>query len=350
MNIGFVPYRNAKRFPSNEAVVDENTGKSLTWKEFNDRINRLANGLLAMGFKKGDGVGIYSRNRLEMLEIFFACGKIGMIYQPMNWRFRPVEVAYGLNDGKPPIAVVHQEFAESFNSIRDQCPHIRKVVGMGPDHGLEEDYEKILAGSSTKEPEMWDQIDDDVVVFICYTSGTTGISKGVMLTHKNIFTQIVNQDAVERITRKDVYLLLGQMFHVAVLLCFPYLFHGCKVVVMNFEARSVLEAIQKHKITSLLAISTMLHYLIDVPGFNRYDVSSVRLMAYGEGPMSLTTLRRGMEAFPNAQFEQQMGQTEVAIMALALPPEDHVRDPDEKQYRRMQGCGREAILADVRVV
>jgi acyl-CoA synthetase (AMP-forming)/AMP-acid ligase II len=350
MNIGFIPYRNAKRYPCDEAVVDEDAGKRLTWKEFNDRINRLANSLLAMGFTKGDGVGVYSRNCLEMLEIFFACGKIGMIFQPLNWRFKPEEVAYGLNDGKPPIIVVHQEFAEAFKGIRNQCPSIKKVLGVGPNHGLDEDYEKILSGSTDTEPGRWNQVDDDDVVFICYTSGTTGISKGAMITHKNIYTQMVNQDASERIIQKDVYLLLGQMFHIAVLLCFPYLLHGCKVVVMSFEAKSVLEAIQKHKITSMLAVATMLNYLIDVPDFKKYDVSSIRLLAYGGGPMSLTTLRRGMEAFPNAHFEQQMGQTEVSIIALILTPENHFRDPDEKQYRRMQGCGREAILADVRVV
>jgi acyl-CoA synthetase (AMP-forming)/AMP-acid ligase II len=94
----------------------------------------------------------------------------------------------------------------------------------------------------------------------------------------------------------------------------------------------------------------MLNYLIDVPDFEKYDVSSVRLMAYGGGPMSLTTLRNAMDKFPNSRFMQFMGQTEVSIITLRLPPEDHVRDPDEKQFRRMQGCGREALLADVRVV
>jgi len=350
MNIGFIPYRNAKRYPNDIALVDENAGKSLNWKLFNERINRLANALLSMGFKKGDGVGVYSRNCLEMLEIFFACAKVGMIFQPMNWRFRPEEVAYSLNDGKPPVVVVHSEFAQAFNSVRDQCPHVKKVVGIGQNHGLEDDYESLLTSSIAKEPEMWEQIDDDDVVFICYTSGTTGISKGVMLTHKNVMAEIINQHACEKIARGDVYMLLGQMFHVAVLLCLPYLFFGCKVIVMNFEARKVLEVIERHKVTSMLAISTMLNYMIDVPDFDKFDVSSIRLLSYGGGPMSLPTLRKAMEKFPNAQFLQMMGQTEVSIIALVLPPEDHVRDPDEKQLRRMQGCGKEAILADVRVV
>jgi len=350
MNIGFIPYRNAKRIPDKTALVDEDADKSLTWSQFNDRVNRLSNRLLAMGYKKGEGFGTYSRNCLEMLEIFFACGKIGMVFQPMNWRFRPEEVAYGLNDGKPSVVVVHQEFSGDFENIREQCPHVRLALGVGKDHGMEEDYEKFLVDSSADEPEKWDLVDDDDVAFICYTSGTTGISKGAMLTHKNIMAEIVNQDAVERITSEDVYLLLGQMFHVAVLLCFPYMLFGCKVIVMNFEAEEVLKVIQSHKVTSMLAVATMLNYLIDVPGFEKYDVSSIRLMAYGGGPMSLTTLRKAMDKFPNSRFIQFMGQTEVSIIALRLSPEDHVRDPNEKQFRRMQGCGQEALLADVRVV
>jgi long-chain acyl-CoA synthetase len=350
MNIGLIPYRNAKRFPNKTALVDENVGKSVTWKVFNERVNRLAQAIMGMGFKKGDGVGVYSRNCLQMLEIFFACAKLGMVFQPMNWRFRPEEVAYGLNDGKPGLVIVNQEFEEAFGTIRDRCPHIGMVLGIGPDHGLENDYEALIAQSDPAEPEKWNETDDEDVAFICYTSGTTGISKGAMLTHKNIITQIVNQDAFERTSPDDVYLLLGQMFHVAILQCFSYLIFGCKVIVMNFKAEPVLEVIQKQGVTCIQAISTMLNYMIDVPDFDRYDVSSIRLLTYGGGPMSLSTLRRAMDKFPNAKFLQLMGQTEVSIIALGLPRDDHFRDPDEKQLRRMQGCGREALLADVRVV
>jgi long-chain acyl-CoA synthetase len=350
MNIGLIPYKNAKRYPNETALVDEETGKSLTWRVFNDRVNRLANSFLSMGFKKRDGVGVYSRNCVEMLEIFFACGKIGMIFQPMNWRFRPEEVAYGLNDGKPPIAVVHQDFAEAFKGIREQCPNINKVLGIGPAHGLDDDYERVLADSDASEPEKWNEVDDDDVVFICYTGGTTGISKGVMLTHKNLMANVINQNEVERVTRKDVFLLLGQMFHVAVLFTFPYLLAGGKVVLMNFEARRVLEAIQKHKATSMASIATMINYLIDVPDFDKYDVSSLRITSYGGAPVSPPTLRRAMDKFSGTQFYQILGQTEITMIALILPPEDHFRDPDEKQFRRMQGCGRESLLTDVRVV
>ena len=350
MNIGFIPYRNAKKYPNDTALVDEETGKSLTYGEFNDRVNRLADGLLAMGFKKGDGVGVYSRNCLEMLEVFFACGKVGMVFQPMNWRFRPEEVTYGLNGGRPSVIVVHQEFGEIFTSIRDQCPHIKNVLGIGPGHGLGEDYEELLADSNAAEPEKWHEIHDDDTVFICFTSGTTGNPKGVMLTHKNIMTQVFNQDAVERVTHRDVFLLPGQMFHVAVLFPFPYLLYGGKVVIMNFEARSVLEAIQKHRVTSMASIATMINYLIDVPDFDKYDVSTLRIMSYGGSPVSFTTLRRAMDKFPATQFYQILGQTEVSLISMILLPEDHFREPNEKQLRRLQGCGREAPLVDVRVV
>ncbi len=349
MNIGLIPYRNAKRYPHKEALVDANVGKRITWKEFNRRINHLAHAFLAYGLKKGDRVAIYSKNCIEYLEIFFAGAKTGIIIQPLNWRFTPDEIAYTINDGSPRVIIVHDQYNDTFTAIRSQLSSVEFAIGLGH-RKLDINYEEFLNQGHPDEPETITQVQDDDVYFICYTGGTTGIAKGVMLTHKNALTTIFNMTVAERIRHEDVYLILGQMFHVAVLLPHGYLFHGAKVVVLNFEPRRTLEVIEQERVTSFLAISTMLNYLLDVPDFNRFDLSSLRLISYGGGPVGVATLMRAIERFPGVGFLQYMGQTELAIMCAWLSPEDHVRALEQKNYRLLESCGREAILCDVRVV
>ncbi len=170
-----------------------------------------------------------------------------------------------------------------------------------------------------------------------------------MISHKNALTTVCNMTVAERIVPDDVYLILGQMFHIAVLLPHAYLFHGACVVILNFEPRRTLQVLEQQRVTVFLAISTMLNYLLDVPDFHSFNLSALRLIGYGGGPMSTSTLQRGMQAFPNVGFLQYMGQTEVSIMSAWLSPEDHVRALKEAPHV-LKSCGREAIFCDVRIV
>lgn len=349
MNIGLITTRNAWRFGDKVALVDANTGRRLTWRELNARVNRLAHALLAQNLAKGDRVAIYAKNCLEYLEVFFAGAKTGIVVQPLNWRFRAEEIAYTVRDGAPRGIVVSAEYTEIFRQIQTQLPSLEFVVGLGEGHGLDHGYEPWIAAFPDHEPATVETVGDDDLYFICYTGGTTGPAKGVMITHTNALTTIFNMTVAERIEADDVYLILGQMFHIAVLLPHSYLFHGARVVMLNFEPRRTLEVIQQERITSFLAIATMLNYVLDVPDFPAFDLKSLRLICYGGGPMSASTLERAMKAFPAVGFLQYMGQTEVSIMSTWLGPADHVRGLKEDR-RLLTSCGREVPLCDVRIV
>ncbi len=349
MNIGLVAARHARRYPEKVALVDANADRRETWRELNARVNRLGHALLARGLRKGDRMAIYSRNCLEYLELFFACAKTGLVVQPLNWRGTPEEVAYTLKDGEPRGILVSPEHAASYRQIQGQLRGVEFAAGLGAEHGFALDYEAWIAAQPDTEPATIDTVGDDDLYFICYTGGTTGVAKGVMITHRNAYTTMVNMTAAEKITAEDVYLILGQMFHIAVLLPHGYLFHGARVVILNFEPRRTLEVIARERVTSFLAISSMLNYLIDVPDFASYDTSSLRLIAYGGGPFSSTTLERGMKAFPGVGFLQYMGQTELSIMSAWLSPQDHLRGLRGEPHL-LRSCGREALLCDARVV
>lgn len=349
MNIGLIATRNAHRYPDKVALVDANCKRQVSWREFNQRVNRLAHALLAQGLNKGDRVAIYSRNCLEYLEVFLACAKTGLVVEPMNWRFTAEEIAATLRDGMPRVILVAGEYAESFHRISAQLSFLELIVGLGCKGGFNSEYEAWIAGFPDSEPATVDSVGDDDLYFICYTGGTTGIAKGAMITHRNAYTTLVNMTAAEQITEGDVYVIMGQMFHIAVLLPHSYMFHGAQVIILNFEPRRVLEVIQQYRVTCILAISTMMNYIMDVPDFSQFDVSSLRLISYGGGPFAPATLERAMKMFPGAGFLQYMGQTEVSIMSAWLSPEDHIRALKEKP-ELLRSCGREALLCDVRVV
>jgi len=349
MNIGTIASRNAWRYPDKVGVVDANNGRRMTWAEFNLSVNRLAHALMGKGLKKGDAVAIYSRNSIEYLQLFMAGAKTGIVIQPMNWRFNPGEVASTLKDGMPRGIFVSAEYADNFRKIRDQAVSIEFVVGVGGDHGFDLDFHQLIAPCSTAEPDTVNQVGDDDLYFICYTGGTTGIAKGVMISHRNALTTCMNMAVAEHIDSDDVYLVMGQMFHIAVLLPHGYMMHGARIVILNFEPRKTLEVIQLERVTRLLAISSMMNYMLAVPDFSSFDLKSVELVSYGGGPFATATLRRAAHAFPNGGFLQYMGQTEVSIMSAWLTPDDH-RIGLTTNPRLLSSCGREALLCDCRVV
>lgn len=349
MNIGLLASRNAWRYPDKVALVDANCGLRVTWRQWNQRINRLAHAMLAKGLRRGDRVSIYSRNSIEFLELFLAGAKTGIVVAPLNWRFTPEEIAYTLNNCEPRGILVHQEYAEAFRSVQAAIPSIEFTVGIGKQLGFALDYEDWISAQSDSEPAGVDSVGDDDLYFICYTGGTTGIAKGVMITHKNAATTIANMTAAERIQADDVYLVLGQMFHIAVLLPHAYLFHGARVVILNFEPRRTLEVMANERVSSMLAISTMMNYMLDVPDFSSFDLRALRMVSYGGGPFSSTTLARAMEAFPGVDFLQYMGQTEVSIMSAWLSPDDHRRAMASEPHL-LKSCGREALYCDLRIV
>jgi acyl-CoA synthetase (AMP-forming)/AMP-acid ligase II len=349
MNIGLLASRNAWRYPDKVALVDANTGQRVTWREWNARINRLAHAMLAHGLRRGDRISIYSRNNIQYLELFLAGAKTGIVVAPLNWRFTPDEVAFTLRNCGPRGILVHGEYASAFRSIEASLPSIEFAAGFGPDHGFSLDYEAWIASQPDSEPPGVDAIGDDDLYFICYTGGTTGIAKGAMISHKNAATTIANMTVAERIRTEDVYLVMGQMFHIAVLLPHAYLFHGARAVILNFEPRRTLEVIAAERVTSILAISTMMNYMLDVPGRVSFDLGCLRQISYGGGPFSSTTLQRAMQAFPHADFLQYMGQTEVSIMSAWLSPEDHRQAVAGKPHL-LNSCGKEALYCDVRVV
>ena len=345
-NIGALAARNASRFPRRDAVVDVPNGRRLTFAALDARVNRLAHALRdGLGLDPGARVAVLSTNAAEVLELFFACAKAGFVAQPLNWRLAPPEQQRILEDGGPAVVCFNREFGADAEELQRRYD-TEHWVEIAP--GEESPYEDLLAAQPDDEPAWSDEVGDHDACFILYTGGTTGIPKGAVHSHLSAMAAMVNQTVAERVDVNDVYLLLGQMFHIPVVLAMNYLGHGRPVVLMNFEPRQTLEVIEAERVSAFLGITTMLNYLMAVPSFDRHDLSSLRLIQYGGGPMAAAVVQQIMASFP-CDLMQGYGQTEGGTMTFLLPWV-HREIAAGVGVERARSCGQEAHLASVRVV
>ena len=248
-----------------------------------------------------------------------------------------------LQDGEPSALVSSTEFAAEKEALAGQLdiPHWLDF-GDGGSGG----FERLKAGASAQAPKA--QAGGDDPVLILYTGGTTGLSKGALHSHRSLYMGMLNQTVAERIVPSDVYMLTGQMFHIPVALAMNYMAHGCPVVLMNFDAAEALQIIEAERVSAFLGITTMLNWMMAVEGFDRHDLSSLRNIQYGGGPMPATVVKAALDAFP-CTLIQGYGQTEGMTMTF-LSQEDHAQAVAGVRPERLNSCGREGFVTRARVV
>ncbi len=345
MNLADAITKWATLTPDRVALIDTPSDRRVTFVELLTRINKLASGLLDTGLSKGDRIAVLSMNSIEYFELYYACASAGFIAQPTNWRLSAEEIARIIEDGEPSAFLCQGQFIELRNGVKEliSMPDLQHFeYGDGGDGTWEQ-----LIENGTDTPGNFGVGNDDPVL-ILYTGGTTGLSKGALHSHRTLYTGMINQTVAERIVPTDVYMLTGQMFHIPVALAMNYLAHGCPVVLMNFEAKEALEIIQREKVSAFLGITTMLNWMMAVEGFENYDISSLRNIQYGGGPMPETVVRAALESFP-CTLIQGYGQTEGMTMTF-LSQEDHANAVAGDNTQRLNSCGREGFVTRVRVV
>jgi len=345
MNLADTIAKWANLTPAKTAVIDTTSDRRISFAELHADINRLTRGLISRGISKGDRVAVLSMNSIEYLTAYYACARAGFIAQPMNWRLSAEEIARIVDDGEPAIFICQDEFL----SLRDDAMALLQI-----ETPQQLEYGAVSNGSLPALMQATDAGDlpatagDHDPVLILYTGGTTGLSKGALHSHHSLYMGMLNQTVAERIVPTDVYMLTGQMFHIPVALAMNYLAHGCPVVLMNFEAKSALEIIEREHVSAFLGITTMLNWMMAVEGFENYDISSLRNIQYGGGPMPATVVKAALEAFP-CTLIQGYGQTEGMTMTF-LSQEDHAAAVSGIHPERLNSCGREGFVTRTRVV
>tara|TARA_A100001037_G_C15116027_1_gene621427 strand:- start:97 stop:1650 length:1554 start_codon:yes stop_codon:yes gene_type:complete len=345
MNIGNITAKWAQIDFNRPALIDIPANRRISFGELDCRIRKLGNALCDNGIEKGSRIAILAKNSIEYFELYFACARVGLIAQPLNWRLAVPELARILSDASPSLIVTSDEFHAERAELQSLLDVPRWVeFGVSSDGS----YEKLLGEGGDNEPLISSIIGGDDPALILYTGGTTGLSKGALHSHKTLFMGMVNQTVAERVVPTDVYMLTGQMFHIPVALAMNYMAHGCPVVLMNFEAKSAMEIIEAERVSAFLGITTMLNWMMAVDGFDRYDISSLRNIQYGGGPMPETVVKAALESFP-CTLIQGYGQTEGMTMTF-LSQEDHLDAIGGKHPERLNSCGRQGFVTEVSVV
>jgi len=346
INIGMIPAKHAALNPTRDAVIDVASGRRVNFRELDERVRRVANGLCRdLGLERGDRVAVLARNCVEFQEIYFAAGRAGLITQPLNWRLSAPELETIVRDASPRVLVYAEEFRDTAEELmrRVDFPHWLNI-----EEGGGGSYAEMLAAASDDEPADSIHVGGDDPFMILYTGGTTGESKGVLHSHMSVYMGMLNQTVGERIVPTDVYMLTGQMFHIPVVLAMNYLAHGCPLVLINFEAKLALDVIQAEGVSAFLGITTMLNWMMAEETFATYDLSSLRNIQYGGGPMPPAVVRAALDAFP-CTLVQGYGQTEGTTMTF-LSQEDHINAVRGVEPQRLSSCGRECFATSVRIL
>jgi long-chain acyl-CoA synthetase len=278
---------------------------------------------------------------VEYLELYLASSRSGVTPQPLNWRLAPRELGRIIADAEPRALFYHREYSGVADELR-RVVDIADWIELNP--GEPSQFEDLI----DQPPRPVERASSEIPALVLYTGGTSGVSKGVLHSHASIQACLINETVADRIRASDVYLLLGQLFHIPAVKALTYLSHGRPVVLLNFEPRTALEVIEQERVSSFIGISTMLNHLLADPTFDQHDLSSLRLVGFGGGPMGETTVREALERLP-CELMQSYGMTEGGSMTF-MPPHIYREALDGDRPERLRSCGVAAYLSEVRVV
>jgi acyl-CoA synthetase (AMP-forming)/AMP-acid ligase II len=327
MTFGSYIEASVKKFPNRTALIFED--KTLTYHEFNERINRTASALLKLGVKKGDKVALYMDNCIEYLEVVFATSKIGALWVPVGFRLAPQEVKYILDNSDSVALFFSDTLLENVESVRKELnkiiPGCFIMVG-GKALQNVADYNELLASGDPANPGIEVNEEDDF--HILYTAGTTGTPKGALFDHRTRMTTVLLICIEYGIKPDDRTLCSGPLYHAGpMVFVLTHLFLGGQVVLMkHFDPVVSLQLIEKHRITTSFMVPTMYNMLLNLPPEKKkaLDLSSVRVLISAASPLPTKTKEGIIDLFKNAGLHEFYGSTEAGVVSN-LRPEDQLR-------------------------
>lgn len=338
----------AENYPDKIAIKFE--GQAMTFRQVNERMNRLANGLIDLGLKRGDRVATLLYNSPRAIETRFALMKAGLCMVPINIRQSEEENIYIINHSESDVVILDDEYLPKWERMKNQCPAIRTTVVAeeNPISGLS--YEEVIRSASPWEPEVMVSLDD--LERIAYTSGTTGRPKGVMKTIGNDLAQLrndfLNQDYLT--SSQDIMLNVAPLTHGARMLFRKHYIKGaCNLIFRRFDEVEILETIQRERVTAVMFVPTMIVRLVLHPRIRDYDLSSLRRVYYGTAPIAADKLRLACDLFGNI-LRQSYGLSEATQPVFLLFPEDLAIPDAEKRDRRLTSAGKPVLGIEIRIV
>jgi len=347
VDVGILISRAGKWYSDRVGVIC--AGKERTFGDIERNSNRFANGLLReCGLVKGDLVGIYADNCVEYLEVLFGVLKSGMVGVGVNAMLSANEAAFIIRDSGARVVVTSPRVANAIAAIKEKLPAVERMLCIGqPLQGMI-DYEGFISKQSASRPDV--ALTEDDLAQLFYTGGTTGVPKGVMLTHRIVLTALTNMHAEFcHINRDDVVLSPGSLAHANGYYSLLAFINGAKLIILGgYDASEVLATIEREKVTVHPGYPVTLTRLIDHPDIRKFDLSSLRLLTYGASPMPCDKLRTALEIF-GPRLTQGYGQAEALMTITFLTPEDHAAALAHNPHR-LASCGKPYMTMEIRIV
>jgi acyl-CoA synthetase (AMP-forming)/AMP-acid ligase II len=343
-NMGDILARRAQRNPEVEAIVDMTSGIRLTYRELNERANRVSHMLDGFTVRPGERVGVLLPNSVEFVECFYGIAKVGAIVVLLNWRLVADELEYLLADSGSTVLMFGDEYASTVTELqRRGSTAVTTWVHVGESDrcpAFAQSYATAVTVASTDEPMI--RGGDDDVLCLCYSSGTTGRPKGAMLTHAGQLWAIMSYLGSSSDFRLgDRYLMVMPLFHLGgVLPMENAVFGGCTMIIMKaFDPNAVWDVVAKERVTSGLVVPAMLNAMLTVHDPVRHDSSSMNSLWCAAAPLPVTLIEQCRDR--GIGLLQVYGLTEGGGPGTILSAED--------AHRKIGSSGKAYVLTEVNV-
>lgn len=336
--------------PNSPALIEPQLHIVRTFGELEERTTLLAHALTdILDAGKGSRVVAFGRNTLEFVELYIACAWSGTVLFPLNWRQSSVMNQAALRECQPKVVFYDAEFASEIDELRDSAPSARWIEW---EPGKASVFEDLIQQAAEQRHEFPALPDPESLIHEPYlavsTGGTTGVPKSAVHSQYTYAGNLVNYLAAQRIDESDVFMMLGQFFHVTGYMPFAHLAMGRPVVITNFDAEETVRIINAEGVTSFFCIATMLPRLVEVLRTAGTETPSVRVVGYGGARMGEEVIRAAGDLF-DADLVQIWGMSEFGTGTI-LGPDAHRRALSGDQPELLRSCGKAGLITDVKVV
>lgn len=343
-NVAAIVRTHGSERPDQPVIVYED--RTITWRELDERSNAVAAGLAEAGVGAQDRVARIDKNDPTYFEMLYGAAKRNAVLVDVNYRLAPPEMVQIVNDAQAKVLFVGPDFIPVLDKIEGELTTVEKIVVLG-ESAVHDDYEGWVGQRAGAVDDMIVPKGDDVALQL-YTSGTTGLPKGVMLTHDNLFSFVNEVAPTWGFTGDSVSIVVMPLFHIAGsgwAIASMVMAAKC-VLLREVDPTLILQKVEQERVTHAIFVPAVLQFLLITPTIATTDLSSFQLIAYGASPITEKVLRASMETF-GCDFVQVYGLTETTGAVVQLDAADH--DPDNRP-ELLRSCGKPYPWVEVRVV
>ncbi len=319
-------------------IATADADRQTLWRDFPERIARLAGGMQQLGITNGERAAILALNSDRYYEFYFAVSWAGGVFVPVNTRLAVPEVIHWLKDSATRVLCVDDAFLPMVAQLQAQVPTLEHIVYLGDD--------------TVTDTKPWDEIAEtdavadagrcnDDLAGLFYTGGTTGRSKGVMLSQSNLVVNALQAAPILQMQTGDRILHTAPMFHIAdwCMCVGAAIVAGSNYFLSGFEPVQVMKSVARQRIQKMLMVPTMINMVVHHPDLHKHDLSSLETVMYGASPMPEAVIKRALQKLPHTRLCQAYGQTEAAPILTMLRPEYHTVDTQSPYQGKLQSAG-----------